>query len=201
MLVQLGVNHTVEFHHDGFEFNDGARPPLDFSIERRLMQYRPEDKIVYLTRDPRDVMVSLYHQITGRFRDFFGYERMLTDFIRDTYFGAENLARFRRMWRSLARERDVLEISYEECHRDSRSLLARVVDHYGFIVEGAQLDAAVAAASFDRMKAVEREDSFDQPWLRLRNGASKIREGKIGGHRNVLSPEDIAFLDATFVDS
>jgi hypothetical protein len=201
MLVQLGVNHTVEFHHDGFEFNDGARPPLDFSIERRLMQYRPEDKIVYLTRDPRDLMVSLYHQITGRFRDFFGYEGMLTDFIRDTYFGAENLARFRCMWRYLARERDVLEISYEECHRDSRSLLARVVDHYGFIVEGAQLDAAVAAASFDRMKAVEREGSFDQPWLRLRNGAPKIREGKIGGHRNVLSPEDIAFLDATFVDS
>jgi hypothetical protein len=51
------------------------------------------------------------------------------------------------------------------------------------------------------MKAVEREGSFDQPWLRLRNGAPKIREGKIGGHRNVLSPEDIAFLDATFVDS
>jgi hypothetical protein len=54
----------VRFHHDGFEYNDGARPPLDFDFAARLRRSAHVDRIVYLHRDPRDVMVSLFFQVT-----------------------------------------------------------------------------------------------------------------------------------------
>lgn len=198
MLTQLGVEDRVVFQHDRFEFNDGARPPHDFSLARRLDQYAQVDRVVYLERDPRDVMVSLYHQVTGRFRDFFGYTGTLPEFIRDDYFGAENLRRFRGLWAALVAQRGFLKITYEECHADASQVVRRIVDYYGFDVEQVHIDKAVADAAFDKMREVERSESFPQPWLRPRNGALKVRRGKVGGFRDVLEATDIAYLNAVF---
>src|ERR1700704_240791 len=98
ILAQLDLDRHIQFHHDQFEFNDGTRPQHDFDLARRLRDYAPVEKLVYLQRDPRDVMVSLYFQVTGRFRDLFGYEGNLSEFIWDDYFGAQILRQFRGMW-------------------------------------------------------------------------------------------------------
>jgi hypothetical protein len=47
------------------------------------------------------------------------------------------------------------------------------------------------------MKKVELERSFGQPWLQPRMGAPKVRLGRVGGYREALSTEDIAFIDTT----
>lgn len=198
LLGQLGVDREIAFHHDRFEFNDGAKPAHDFDLASRLAHYRNVDRLVYLERDPRDVMVSLYHQVTGRFREFFGYDGSISEFIRDDYFGAGNLDRFRRMWREIAHERGFPIITYENCHADPAAVVRRIVDYYGFAAGDAAIARAVEASSFERMKAVEAADDFPEPWLRPKSGFPKVREGKIGGYEAVLSREDIAYLDAIF---
>lgn len=197
-LHRLGLAEQVAFHHDGFEYNDGARPPLDFDYAKRLARYRGNDIIVYMHRDPRDVIVSLYHQVTGRFADFFGYDGALGDFIRDPYFGAENLQKFRTQWLDLCRQGLALAVSYEECHADFPGTLARIVAHYRFEVSAAAIREASAAAAIENMRNVEREGGFEEPWLRLRNGAPKVRQGRIGGYADCLSAEDIAYLNRVF---
>jgi sulfotransferase family protein len=197
-LGQLGVDREIAFHHDRFEFNDGAKPPHDFDLASRLAHYRNVDRLVYLERDPRDVMVSLYHQVTGRFREFFDYDGTLGEFIRDDYFGAANLDRFRRMWHAIARELGFPIVTYEECHADPAAVVRRLVDYYGFAIDDAAIARAVEASSFERMKAVEAADDFPEPWLRPKSGFPKVREGKVGGFRAVLSRDDVAYLDAIF---
>src|SRR5258705_10176687 len=91
VLSLLGVADQIRFHHDTFEFNNPAKPAPNLDFEERFQRYRSVEKIVYLYRDPRDVMVSLYFQVTGRFKDFFGYEGTISDFIRDEYFGRMHL--------------------------------------------------------------------------------------------------------------
>lgn len=46
------------------------------------------------------------------------------------------------------------------------------------------------------MQKVEQSRAFDQPWLRPRLGAPKVRAGRVGGYVEALSAEDIAFIDA-----
>ncbi|WP_169980194.1 sulfotransferase domain-containing protein [Tautonia rosea] len=198
LLTQLDLDPQIVFHHDRFEFNDGARPPHDFDLERRLRDYAQVDRLVYLERDPRDTIVSLYHQVTGRFRDFFAYEGTLSDFVRDDYFGAETLHRFRVMWAELADRLGVLRVSYEQCHEDLEGTVRRILDYYGFEVSPDRLAKAVQLADFDSMKRLEQSGTFAQPWLRPRNGAPKVRRGTVGGFRDALGPDDIAYLNTIF---
>ncbi len=198
MLLELAPEQDIRFHHDHFEFNDGACPPHDFDLQRRLREYDQVERLVYLERDPRDVMVSLYHQVTGRFRDFFHYTGSPSDFIRDPYFGAGNLRQFRRMWDEVVRLRGFLKVSYEECHQDAPGTLRRISDYFGLDCTPEGIGRAVEAGAFDRMRSVEIGESFPQPWLRPRNGMTKVRKGKVGGHAEELAPEDIAYLNSVF---
>lgn len=198
ILSRLGYDGLILFHHDQFEFNDGSMPPHSFSLSSRLAQYENIEKLVYLDRDPRDVMVSFYHQITGRFSDFFAYRGNLSEFIRDDYFGAPNLKKFRDMWDGIVAHRGFLKISYEECHRDTIDVLRRLLSYYEFDVAQAELVGAIGQASLENMKKIEASDEFAEPWLRYRNNSPKVRQGKVGGFREVLSDTDIAFLDQVF---
>lgn len=198
ILAQAGVDGTISFHHDRFEFNDGAKPAHDFSIVDRLRRYEKVDRLVYLERDPRDVMVSLFHQVTGRFADMFDYREDVSAFIRDDYFGAPTLHRFRSMWQVITSERGYLRVTYESCHSDIRSVVREILDYFGQNVSDARLTEALTAGRFENMQKIEQCGAAEQPWLRLRNGAPKVRVGRVGNFRHALGADDIRYLNDVF---
>jgi len=197
-LHQVGAADGITFHHDGFEFNDGARPPHDFSVEKRIARIAPEDRVLFLKRDPRDVIVSLFHQVTGRFQDFFHYEGTLSDFIRDPYFGAGVLQRFMEMWESVCAQRPVLVVTYEDCMADPVTVFGRIGKFYGFDLTPEQCRIAAESSTFEKMKEVEDSGEFSQPWLRKRQGFAKVRRGKVGGYADTLPPADVDYLNQVF---
>lgn len=197
-LTLLDVEKHICFHHDGFEFNDGAKPPHDFDLEGRLAIYSQVDRIVYLSRDPRDVMVSLFFQVTGRFKDFFHYEGNISDFIRDGYFGAHNLKAFQDLWAELSVKTNTLHVTYESCHEDLPSVLDQIVRHYGFVAPTERLIEVAEQSRFDVMKDVESSGRFKYQWLQPRNDSLKVRRGVVSGFADTLSQDDIDYLNKLF---
>lgn len=195
--LHLAGHPDISFSHDGFEYNDGSLPPLNFDPQRRIDAYLDVDSIVYIERDPRDTIVSLYHQVTGRFDDFFGYTGSISDFIRDPYFGVENLVNYQNLWRSVAPELGVLTVKYEDMSTHYEAVLAQVMRHFDLEAQGKTLAEIARQASFDEMKEVEQNETFAQPWLRPRLNAPKVRKGRVGGYLDDLSDADIRFVEDT----
>ncbi len=198
ILTQLGLETYIIFHHDGFEYNDGTYPELNFNISKRLQLYTDQDKIIYLERDPMDVMVSLFHQITGRFKDIFKYQGSISDFIRHEYFGANNLKKFRQMWEDITKTRGFLKITYEAMHQDAFATMQNILTYLELDYDQLALKQAIKNAEFSKMKQVEDSGKFSQPWLRKRQGAPKVRCGKIAGYKDILSHKDIKYLEKIF---
>ncbi|KAA3507679.1 sulfotransferase domain-containing protein [Agrobacterium rosae] len=198
MLVNVGFADSISFHHDNFEFSDGSRPPHNVSVIERVDAYSKIGRLVYLERDPRDVMVSLYHQVTGRLSDVFDYSGTLSEFIRDPYFGATNLANFRKIWGELCQQPNVLKITYEECHQDPAKTLIRILGFYGFDYSNSDIASAVEASSLESMREIENSGKFHEPWLRRRNDAPKVREGRVGSFKQALDQQDLVYLNGIF---
>jgi Sulfotransferase domain len=195
ILHCLGVQNRIQFHHDGCEFSHPAKPQLALDFAARLEQHGDGTRIVYMRRDPRDVMVSLYFQICGRMGDVYEFDGDISAFIRDSYFGAANLIEFDRQWRELCRRGLALAVTYEECHSSIETVMRKILDWYELDASDEALRAACADATFQKMHAVERNGKFDEPWLRPRNGAAKTRRGIVGGYVDFLSAADLALFE------
>ena len=195
--LHLAGHPNVPFTHDGFEYNDVAKPPLDFDPIRRIAAYSSYNCIIYIERDPHDTIVSLFHQVTGRFNDFFGYTGDISSFIRDPYFGVHNLIQFQAMWRGLSATLPVLIATYEDMSADYTTVFKRITTHLDLPVSDDVLASISDCTSFSAMKDVEQARRFDRPWLQPRMGAPKMRRGKVRGYLDELSAGDVAYIENT----
>lgn len=194
MLDQYGL--ALEWTHAGAGHGNG-RPisKLDTSEARK---YR---RILFLHRDARDTVVSGYYQKAFR-RD--GYAGTMSDFIRDPLHGIDKVLRYNDMWIALARTRpDMMVESYEALQADTEGTLARIVGFFGQPVVADRIHRIVEDNRFERMQAREREGDYAKSYGKILTPSDpsqpdsfKVRKGKIGGYREELSPEDIAFCDA-----
>jgi hypothetical protein len=199
MLARLARGADAPFVLDVpgvlFTHDDADKPaqPLRADFERYAGR-----KVVLLVRDPRDVLVSYYAHRTRRDRTYAG---SLSAFVREPGYGAGRIADFLAAWwvhRTVPR--GWLLVRYEDLHADPRKELERLARFVGLPHGDAELEEAVAFATFDRMAAMERAGAFDDKRLRAADPADqdsyKVRRGGVGGWKSALAPVDAAFVNA-----
>jgi hypothetical protein len=160
--------------------------------------------VLFLVRDPRDVLVSNYFQFLKRGdRELAGAEFTgnLPDFIRSSIGGIEGLVGFYNLW---ARNRNVPAkfeiITYEDLLADDRAVLQRCINLLGWPDRGDNLlTAVIDSGKFGKLRKLEAKNAFNDPRLAAGNVSDpesfKIRRGKAGGYVDYLSADDIAFID------
>ncbi len=186
----------------GHDDHPQLKPHTDVTEDKSI--YR-DKLVVFLVRDPRDVLVSVYFQYTKRG----GKERAndaafrgsLSDYIRHRIGGLFSLVRFYNAW---ARNRDVPRgfhlIRYEGLSANTHGELARLIEFFGLPNLGPDaIDDAVSFSSFDNMRRLEETNALDHLALQPpRDGdpeGFKVRRGVVGGYWDYLSDDDIAFVD------
>ena len=194
LTERAGIKKTL-FTHDGpFLLFSGA--PYQQQVFHEA-SYRGRD-VVFIVRDIRDTLVSSYFQESQRMHTYSG---TMSDFLRDDVFGVRRIVTFYNLWyRNRALPRSLLVVRYEAMHADPCAELSAVASALGY--EGATAEAvqeAVTYASFSNMKKMESRGDFRDPMMQPGQGSSgesfKVRRGKIGGYRDYLSAEDIAYVD------
>jgi len=193
-LTQLTGGRQSLYSHNAANFNDG----------RRLDDPRVADPsewagrcVLLLVRDPRDVLVSAYHHSRYREGQFDGE---LGDFVRDPDRGIDKLLTAWNRWdQNRARARSFEVVSYESMLADAAAVLRHSLRLIDVPVDENLVDRAVQFASFENMKRYEQTDFFGDEAMRNRQGrveASKVREGRAGGHTAHLNRADLDFIES-----
>jgi hypothetical protein len=154
-------------------------------------------KVIFLVRDPRDVIVSCWFHCHYREKSYSG---TIEEFIRSPFCGIEKiLVAHNRWWTSRNLASEFMVISYERMSNDLGGVLRDTLRFMGnWPIDEARISESVEAASFENMRTIEDEGTIQHhslKWPSLDPRARKIREGKVGGFRNHLSDQDIAYIE------
>jgi hypothetical protein len=184
---------VISFNHDGTEI-EWKKSYKDLRADKSRYQ---DKRIILLVRDIRDTLVSAYFHATRRDQLFKG---SLSQFIRSQYFGARKILTFYRHWCiNQTTPRDMLTLYYEDMHDHPAAVLTRVLHFIGITeVDPDITDRAVEYASFDHMQQMEKDRRFNYGLLQPGNSddpqSFKVRQGRVGGYTDHLSPRDIDYI-------
>ena len=178
-------------------------------LERSKSKFRGK-KVIFLARDPRDVIVSSYFEMKKR-GELFGdnpYESRkpvfsgeLSEFIERRQGGFDTILRYYNIWADNRQIPDgVLLVRYEDIKQDSAGELRRVLDFLGLtMIDTDTLNEAVEFAAFENMRKIELSGSIRggilNPADKSDRDSYKTRKGQVGGYRDYLSENEIQRLD------
>jgi Sulfotransferase domain len=204
--------HNVESHIPEIYFNPDRvlrrlpRPRILKSHECFQPRYQ---RVIYILRDPRDVVVSNYHHNlkVGNIPDHYPMDEFVPRFLKaefDKPFGswADHVA----SWIYL-REHDpgFLLLRYEEMKKDSAGELmriARFLEQCSFRQVECQperLARAIALSSADRMRELEKQQAHT--WVVTRNTRRDkpfVRSASAGGWKSTLSPAAVEKIESAW---
>lgn len=152
-------------------------------------------KVVYVTRDPRSVAVSMYHFLiaTKKLEANHSIDGFLEGFLRGEYY--RNFKSWGANVTSWLSERDrgnenILVVRYEDLKANTTSELRRVADFLGLNATDATIQAAVENSSFQKMQNLEHE--------RFKETRQYVRKGKVDEWKETFSAEQIEKIHHAF---
>lgn len=189
-IPNINFTHDDEPHLKSFE-----------EISTNKSKYANK-KIIFLVRDPRDVIVSYYFQYTkrnDRKQANDNFDGTISEFLHHTTGRIDNILHFYNIWaKNRVIPKKFLIIRYEDLMSDSVYHMQRVLDFLTIPAKLKTIQNAVDFCNFDNMKKMEKSKKFGgrlSPKDENDNVSYKVRKGKIGGYTDYLTDEDIEFIN------
>lgn len=154
MRVGSGKGPGIQFKHDGSSY---VETMITGQTRRNYQKYKGK-KVIFLVRDPRDVMVSYYFHLTRRRRG--AYKESQSEFIRDPLLGVGKLLEFMNGWYEHRKvPSDFLLVRYEDLHQDPAGELRKVMEFLGLDdVSDEAISKAVEYSEFENMRRMSLHD-------------------------------------------
>ncbi|XP_010203074.1 amine sulfotransferase-like [Colius striatus] len=145
--------------------------------------------IIYVTRNPKDVMVSYYH-----FSKFMTALEEIPDFnaFMERFLAGKVLASswmdHVAGWYSHAKDFNILFLTYEEMKKDLRSAVLKICDFIGKKLSEEEVDSVVKQATFENMKKDPRANYENLPDdITAKDKGSFLRKGTVGDWKNMMT--------------
>lgn len=159
-------------------------------------------KVVYVVRDPRDVLPSFAHHHGYELEEAAEIMAEPSARLPGLDRGAQHISSWSRhvlSWVRAKEDLDVLFVRYEDLHEGTTRELARVVEHLDYVdeVDPDLVDYAVEAARFDKQKSREQEEGFPEST----DHGEFFRKGEAGGWRDEVPTELVERVENDHADA
>lgn len=167
------------------------RYPYPFSLE-----YCRGSRLIFLLRDPRDVVVSYFHQLSKR------EERVEVsspaNFARRRLVGIHRIIAFMNFVAEQQAEEQQLHIYYEDLHASPEKELEKVLQFAEMPIRPAFIQESIEYARFENMRKLELSGSQGDKLQAVDESnpdTFKTRKGKVGSYREELPRATVAYID------
>ena len=158
-------------------------------------------KYINVVRDPKDALYSAFKFFEGWFIEPGTIE--LEDFARERFIKSGAYWRHLKSWWEQRNKTTVLFLAYEQMKQDLDTSIRRIAEFIDIPLDEELLEMTLRHASLSFM--LQYKDRFDDAMLRALteercnlpadSDTTKVRQGEVGSHAEIFSPELIAELD------
>ncbi len=153
--------------------------------------------VIFLVRDPRDVLVSRYFHQVNREKNF---EGSISEFIRHPLWGTTRLLDFYARWSTYQSQFDRFHlVRYEDLHADTVGELENIFSFIDYPVPPSAISQAVEFAQIENLRKLSANNLTKvhrlAPADKDNPESYKIRKGKVGGYVDYLNDDDIAYIN------
>ncbi|MDC1205252.1 sulfotransferase domain-containing protein [Candidatus Pacebacteria bacterium] len=194
---QISGAHIYMSHLGGMHYNQSrAMSELDFDvIVKRAMGEMRRRPIAFLTRDPRDVIVSFYFH-SRKYRP----AESVSSFIRDEKIGIGQTIDYMNMWyASRSTFSDFSIFTYEDRRSHPVEEFTRLLQFLKWPIDKELIERVVVLSDFDSMKTIEKNQTIDHKTFQYGEASApeslRMRKGKVGGYMDHASDDDIHFMN------
>jgi hypothetical protein len=187
---------------EGYEVSIQAKSP------RLMKSHLPADrmpaawkdnraKVVYMTRNPKDVCVSFRHQLQLPFLEFEDdWEFWVQRFVDGKTIYGPWLGHVLG-WRRYSERDGVLHVTYEETRADQIGTMRKVVAFLGKPVDANRFDEVMAKARFENMKESGYSEQIN--FVKQEERGRFLRKGKVADWKNWFSVAQNEMFDERIV--
>jgi hypothetical protein len=153
-------------------------------------------KVVYVVRDPRDVLVSYWHYQKFLHKDF---TQSLEEYVAsDSHWPCE-WDEHVESWMMPRRHPHLMLVRYEDIHADSAGQLRRVLEFAGLTSDESRIATAVEESRFGKMR--EAEEKFGVHGAAGDAKERFVRKGACGNWRNEMLPMAQEILERKYASA
>jgi hypothetical protein len=189
--------------HDNSEIiieNGFRNNPLSIFRFTGRNRYR-RGKVIFLVRDPRDVVVSHYHQVTKRAKNPFKFNS-ISSFVTDEVIGFNRIIHYYNLWHSnRSVPKEFLLVKYEDLLENGVQELQKINIYLSLKVSVSDIEKVYEESSANKMRKKEIANQLEgfEDFGKKKNQL-KVRNAKIGDYVKELSEEDIAYCNEKMKD-
>lgn len=174
----------IYFTHD----EEASSRPDELSRDKSRYQGK---RVLFVSRDPRDVCVSQYFHRSRRDQDL---DQPIFEFASGEAGGLRTTIEFMNIWsEALKKIPRSLRITYEAMHAEPEATLAQILRFLGEEPDPGAIRIAFERSRFDRLQSLERTGAFSSGRLTAGDTADtdsyKVRRGKVGGFADYFDAE------------
>lgn len=185
---------TSAFRHYKIEFTHG---PSSRIIENPNTNIFKNRNIVFLIRDPKDIIVSYYYQRTIRKQLFSG---TISEFIRDKNTGIAKVVNYHNI---IDGYRDTFSkyilLKYEDMCNDLPKQICRLLNYFDLKISSKTIEDVSDWVTFSKMQNRERLGVSSKSGLMAIDpdniNSYKVRKGLIGGYKHELCLKDQFYVE------
>ena len=190
-------NIYIEDTHDFSEIiiENGTRqdPNLIFNFTNRFRYLRA--RVIFLARDPRDIITSNFYQVTNRSKNPFKFNSK-SEFVMHDVYGFKRVIHFFNIWyNNKSKPQDFLFVKYEDLLENILDL-KKIINFLDLDISDESIERIYQESSAHKMREKERKNqlkgfsNFGKETNKL-----KVRKAIKGSYISELTLEDIAFCN------